>query len=191
MWSLLLFSTLQTMFGIQFLDQLSDMPKTGKILIVLLFLLLILQIPMAYLDKYLLFFVFYIVIMMPIVGILLFAGIYQMVKGHFRGWIFIASWSFVLLGGVIYMIKATGYLPSNLVTENAFIIGNLFQIMVLGIGVVSNRTAELELANIKLQELSHKDALTGLYNRSLFEEPFEVQRAFCIHQYSSSGRRHK
>lgn len=72
------------------------------------------------------------------------------------------------------MIKATGYLPSNLVTENAFIIGNLFQIMVLGIAMnfrqqqiqfamnvmlermVSNRTAELELANINYKNFHIK-----------------------------------
>jgi diguanylate cyclase (GGDEF)-like protein len=50
---------------------------------------------------------------------------------------------------------------------------------------VSNRTKELELANLKLTEQANTDTLTGLHNRRYFEKNFALMQSILSHNNSS------
>jgi len=199
MGSVCIFSSLQALFGIYFLRLPSTHPRLARTLWVFVVVVLLFLPPLAFLDAYRWFFTLYILAMLPAVGLLLTSGILVARAGELRGWIFVASWSVLLVGGALYMLKAMGVVASSPLTEQAFFIGNLVQILVLGLALnlrqhqaqmlanltlerlVASRTDELKQANRELKRLSQRDPLTGLFNRRHFEELF--------HQHASLHRR--
>ena len=75
---------------------------------------------------------------------------------------YLLAWSGFLVGVVAYMLKSFGWLPHNLLTHYGFQIGTVFEFVLLSVAL-----------GIRVQELrqqSRTDALTGLANRSRFDE---------------------
>lgn len=84
---------------------------------------------------------------------------------------YLLAWTALLVGVVIYMLKTFGWLPHNMLTQNAFQLGSLIEMLLLSLALGS-----------RVRELKHDsylDALTGLCNRRHFDTQLqeELQRA--------------
>lgn len=78
-----------------------------------------------------------------------------------------------LFGGVlVYMLKTFGLMPHNVVTENAFQIGSLIEMVLLSLAIGSRLN--------ELKQKGYVDALTQLHNRRYFNDQVatEFQRAY-------------
>ena len=82
---------------------------------------------------------------------------------------FLLAWSAFVLGVVAYILKSFGWLPHNLATQYGFQIGTVFELFLL-CGTLAVRVRELRVQ-------SRTDTLTGLANRSRFDEI--IERAFA------------
>ena len=74
---------------------------------------------------------------------------------------YLLAWSALLVGVVVYMLKTFGWLPHNMLTQNAFQLGSLIEMVLLSLALGS-RVRELKRS-------SYLDALTGLCNRRHFD----------------------
>jgi diguanylate cyclase (GGDEF)-like protein len=110
--------------------------------------------------------------------VLVFIGIYMIYVKNKLGVIYLASTATYAFFAVLTIIYYLGYLPTNLFTSNALMIGSLIE----GIGLsllLAYRINILKKQNSSLELLSSTDALTSLYNRRHFNEvaPRELNRA--------------
>lgn len=82
---------------------------------------------------------------------------------------YLLAWSAFLVGVVAYMLKSFGLLPHNFLTQYGFQIGTVFEFVLLSVAL-----------GIRVQDLrqqSRTDALTGLANRTRYDELIEQQFA--------------
>ncbi|MCG8668201.1 MAG: sensor domain-containing diguanylate cyclase [Pseudomonadales bacterium] len=112
------------------------------------------------------------------------------------------AWIVLVISTPIYSLALTGFIPQNIYTLNSVRIGVTLELALLSFSLayrisvlrqerldlqrrlnkelgslVAERTAELETANAKLQELSETDSLTQLKNRAYFNETIEDEIA--------------
>lgn len=131
-------------------------------------------------------------------------GLITLYQGFRPARYFMIAWSALLTGMMLYTLKTFGLLPANFLTEYAIQIGSAFEAILLALAMaarlrllmlenqkiqeemnlkleqrVSERTAELEVVNRKLEALSSTDGLTGLHNRRFFDERLELEVARC------------
>jgi diguanylate cyclase (GGDEF)-like protein len=92
---------------------------------------------------------------------LLLLGVVALLAGARPARYFLLAWSALLIGVLIYMLKTFGWLPHNMLTQNAFQLGALIEMLLLSLALGS-RVRELKRG-------SYLDALTGLGNRRHFD----------------------
>lgn len=92
---------------------------------------------------------------------LLLLGVLALLAGARPARYYLLAWSALLVGVVIYMLKTFGWLPHNMLTQNAFQLGSLIEMVLLSLALGS-RVRELKRS-------SYLDALTGLCNRRHFD----------------------
>lgn len=92
---------------------------------------------------------------------LLLLGVLALLAGTRPARYYLLAWSALLVGVVIYMLKTFGWLPHNMLTQNAFQLGSLIEMVLLSLALGS-RVRELKRS-------SYLDALTGLCNRRHFD----------------------
>lgn len=93
---------------------------------------------------------------------LLLLGIASFVSGSRPARYYLMAWSALLTGVTVYMLKTFGLLPHNWLTQNAFQIGSLIEMLLLSLAL-----------GARVRDLHHdsyRDALTGLANRRQFDE---------------------
>ena len=93
---------------------------------------------------------------------LLLLGIASFVSGSRPARYYLLAWSALLVGVTVYMLKTFGWLPHNWMTQNAFQIGSLIEMLLLSLAL-----------GARVRDLHHdsyRDALTGLANRRQFDE---------------------
>ena len=124
----------------------------------------------------------YHLMVVPLSALTLLISIHLFVMGILalraeRSWpaiYYIVAFSALLLGVVVYMLKTFGLLPHNVVTQNAFQIGSLIEMVLLSLAVASR------LSEFKRQ--TYKDALTQLNNRRSFDDHLSVEFARALAQ---------
>ena len=184
----LAFTLCLTFFTCSFLNLRKQVPWLARILRYLALATTCVAMPLILLDHYCVFFLWLMSIVVISLTLMLLAGVLSSLRGSKEGWFYLGSWTLVIGGAMLYMGKVMNLFPANALTENTFQIGTIFQALVLSIGValrmlvsqkqlnqsleslVHERTQELEVANLRLQELSSIDTLTGLPNRRIFFE---------------------
>lgn len=124
-------------------------------------------------------------------GMVLFAAsLVCWARGNSSARYFAIAWVVFFSGTAMLILSRWGLLPDNMVTHNAAALGLLVEIVVLSLALsdryrvmanqvaehsrllerrVADRTAELQAANRRLQELAQRDPLTRLANRRRFD----------------------
>lgn len=98
------------------------------------------------------------------------------IAGHRAGqrsarW-FLLAWSAFLGGVLLYLLKSVGLLPHNALTQYGFQIGTVFEFVLLTVAL-----------GVRVREIRHEsrtDSLTGLANRSRYDELMPL--AFARHR---------
>lgn len=102
-------------------------------------------------------------------GMVLAMGVAALRSGQRTARYYLLAWSAFLVGVVAYMLKSFGWLPHNFLTQYGFQIGTIFEFVLLSVAL-----------GIRVQDLrqqSRTDALTGLANRTRYDELIEQQFA--------------
>lgn len=98
---------------------------------------------------------------------LLLLGVSALLAGARPARYYLLAWTALLVGVVIYMLKTFGWLPHNMLTQNAFQLGSLIEMLLLSLALGS-----------RVRELKHDsylDALTGLCNRRHFDSQMQAE----------------
>tara|TARA_R100000306_G_scaffold62494_2_gene71177 strand:- start:22511 stop:24634 length:2124 start_codon:yes stop_codon:yes gene_type:complete len=75
-------------------------------------------------------------IILPPGGTLLFiAGLIQVRKGYFEAMFYVAGWSALISGAVVFMLLEMGLIPANAMTLHAFQVGIAFEALILSIAL--------------------------------------------------------
>lgn len=82
---------------------------------------------------------------------------------------FLLAWSVFLVGVLLYLAKSVGLLPHTWLTQYGFQIGTIFEFVLLSVA--------LGLRVKEIRQQSRTDSLTGLANRSRYDEL--VEQAFA------------
>ncbi|MEO4047971.1 diguanylate cyclase [Pseudomonas sp. CAU 1711] len=98
---------------------------------------------------------------------MLLLGVVALLAGSRPARYYMLAWSALLLGVTVYMLKTFGWLPHNWMTQNAFQLGSLIEMLLLSLALGS-RVRDL-------RQDSYRDALTGLANRRQFDERMAEQ----------------
>lgn len=128
--------------------------------------------------------------------LLLVCGIVVWMRGVRAARFFTLAWVGLGLGTINLAISRFGLMPDNGFTRNGALLGGIFEIVLLSLALsdkyrlmqvelagysqgleqmVSDRTQQLETANLSLQRLATIDSLTGVSNRRDFEEHLEKE----------------
>jgi two-component system, sensor histidine kinase LadS len=105
-----------------------------------------------------------------------------------RAWLFLAACVVFITGGTTVAALAFGLLPKNMMTVSGVQIGSAMTMLMLSIAlsyryallrnenerVAAEATMQLEDSHRRLRDSSRRDGLTGLYNRTHFNENFEL-----------------
>jgi len=73
-----------------------------------------------------------IIIVLPVIFI---TAIISAIRKYRPAKFFLASWSLVIIGGMIYSLKVTGVIPSNLIANYSLMVGFILQIIILSLGL--------------------------------------------------------
>lgn len=186
----LAFATFLTLFTTRFLKLKQERPRLNLAILATLGLSAAGAVPLMLLDRYRAFFLLTLAMDLLLLPLLLWAAVSCALRGRNEGKVYLASWTLVIVGALLYIGKVLGVMPASAMIETAYLIGTIFQAIVLSIGValqvmlrqhqtnlnleslVQARTHDLEDANHRLKELSDTDFLTGLFNRRRFLERF-------------------
>ena len=105
-----------------------------------------------------------------------------------RAWLFLAACVVFITGVTTVAALAFGLLPKNMMTLSGIQIGSAMTMLMLSIAlsyryallrnenerVAAEATMQLEESHRRLRDSSRRDGLTGLYNRTHFNENFEL-----------------
>lgn len=94
--------------------------------------------------------------------VILAMGSTSLLAGYKPARYFMAAWTMLLLGVLVYMLKTFGLLPHTFVTQYGFQIGSLLEMVLLSLALASRVN--------DLQHQSRTDPLTQLANRRFFDE---------------------
>ena len=78
----------------------------------------------------------------------------------------------LLAGASAFSLRVLGWVPTNMLTSNGIFIGSFFEMLLLSLSM-AHRILGLQQREATLTQLAHHDPLTGLANRTSFQEQFE------------------
>lgn len=97
------------------------------------------------------------------ISILMFlsAGVIVAIKRHTFGYIYLLSWSFLFLGAFLYLGSVHGFLPRNFIYNNGLLFGNVFEMLVLSLGLgyqitVLQKEKEVAVKKAQVKEKSER-----------------------------------
>lgn len=172
--SLLVLLSASLIFGLQFtrtfLDTISYSPRVDGAA-VLLQILSGLGLVASFFLPYSTLIVPLALVTVLVTVLILTMGTLGLLKGYKPARYFMIAWGMLLLAVLVYMLKTFGLLPHNALTQNAFQVGSLVEMVLLSLALAS-RVSEI-------QRQARTDSLTNLFNRRFFDErvAFEFERA--------------
>ncbi len=98
---------------------------------------------------------------------LLVMGIIALARGSAPARYYTLAFSALLSGVLAYMLKTFGLLPHNAITQNAFQIGSLIEMVLLSLAIGSRIN--------EMTQAGYLDSLTQLHNRRHFNERMHVE----------------
>lgn len=98
-------------------------------------------------------------------------GIITVIRGSISARYFLSAWATLLLSGIVYLLKTFGLLPHNVITQNAYQVGALLEMVLLSLALGARVN--------ELQKLGYTDQLSGLYNRRCFDEKLSREFDFA------------
>ncbi|WP_323843819.1 diguanylate cyclase [Microbulbifer magnicolonia] len=103
--------------------------------------------------------------------LLLVMGTISVVRGSVSARYFMVAWVTLLSSVIVYMLKTFGLLPHNGLTQNAFQVGALIEMVLLSLSLGA-RVGEI-------QKRGYTDELSRLYNRRYFDEQLPREFSFA------------
>ncbi len=74
-------------------------------------------------------------------------------RGYLNAQLFATAWLFLGIGGIVQITNSVGYIPSNIWTDNAFIIGNTIHVFLQALAL-AQRLKKIEADKIKALSMS-------------------------------------
>ncbi|MEP6938158.1 MAG: diguanylate cyclase [Rudaea sp.] len=163
--SLLVMLALTLLFGIQFtrsfLDTPRFTPRLDKIAIGLQ-VLAVFGLGASFFVPYSTLIVPLALLTVAVTTMIFTMGAIGLIKAYQPARFFMVAWSVLLVGVMAYMLKVFGLLPHNMLTQNAFQVGSLMEMVLLSLALASR------LRDLRRQSLT--DTLTKVPNRRFFDE---------------------
>ena len=120
-----------------------------------------------------------------VVVTIVYSGAYSFRKKTQGASLFLLAWGAGLLGALLFSSQMQGWIPNNLVTQNALKLGIILNVTLLSFSLVTNiqklrqEKASLEKEAKENYQLALVDALTGVPNRRAFDERLAVELERC------------
>ncbi len=172
--SLLVLLALTLIFGVKFARLICSgselAPRTDKIASVLQWFTVALLLITPWLDYRFLVLV-YSVETILICFVLLALGCIGTIQRSRPAIYFTIGWITLLVSVIVYMLKTFGWLPHNLLTQNAFQVGALLEMVLLSLALGA-RVSDIH-------RMGFFDALSTLNNRRYFDQKLEQEFAFA------------
>lgn len=90
------------------------------------------------------------------------SGIIVSIRKNKLGYIYLLSWSFVFLGAFLYLGSLHGVLPRNYILNNGLLFGNIFEMLILSLGLGYQIIILKQEKEAALEEAKVKDKLQRL-----------------------------
>ncbi|MCG7532486.1 EAL domain-containing protein [Psychrobium sp. MM17-31] len=103
----------------------------------------------------------------------IYVGYKALIKGYSPASIYLLSWLSIVIGGLVGISTYAGFLPQNVITMHAFLIGSLLELYILSIALAKR----LEFNELQQKRKSFIDPIYKLPNSNFYYQEFKTQLA--------------
>lgn len=101
----------------------------------------------------------------------IYVGYKALMKGYSPALIYLLSWLSIVIGGLVGLSTYAGFLPQNVITMHAFLIGSLLELYILSIALAKR----LEFNELQQKRKSFIDPIFKLPNSNFYYQEFKTQ----------------
>ncbi len=101
----------------------------------------------------------------------IYVGYKALMKGYSPALIYLLSWLSIVIGGLVGLSTYAGFLPQNVITMHAFLIGSLLELYILSIALAKR----LEFNELQQKRKSFIDPIFKLPNSNFYYQEFKEQ----------------
>lgn len=111
----------------------------------------------------------------------IYVGYKALMKGYSPALIYLLSWLSIVIGGLVGLSTYAGFLPQNVITMHAFLIGSLLELYILSIALAKR----LEFNELLQKRKSFIDPIFKLPNSNFYYQGFKPQLTLKSEQDNS------